>query len=114
MKVSNITRGVVLAQEALLADKLWQRVKGLLGKKTLLEGHGLVLKPCNSIHTYFMGFPIDVLFVDKANRVIKALPYLKPFRLTPLYSNAYLTIELPMGVIQGSGTSEGDTLLLEE
>ena len=114
MKVSNISRGVVLAQEALLADKLWQRVKGLLGEKILLQGHGLVLRPCNSIHTCFMGFPIDVLFVDKANHVIKALSYLKPFRLTLLYFNAYLAIELPVGVIQASGTSEGDTLLLEE
>jgi len=114
MKINNATKGVVLAKEAIMADKLWSRVKGLLGEKTLMPGCGLVLKPCNSIHTYFMLFPIDVLFVDKANRVIKALSGLKPYRLTPLYHNAYLTIELPAGLIQTSGTSEGDILQLEE
>ncbi len=103
-----------MAQEATLADRLWQRVKGLLGKKVLRPGCGLVLKPCNSIHTYFMRFPIDVLFVDKANRVIKTLPGLKPYRLTALYFNAYFVIELPVGLIKASGTSEGDILRLEE
>jgi len=97
-----------------MADKPWQRVKGLLGEKKLMPGYGLVLKPCNSIHTFFMLFPIDVLFVDKTNRVIKALAGLKPFRLTPLYFNARFVVELPAGLIQASGTSEGDVLRLEE
>jgi hypothetical protein len=113
MKINNVTKGVTLAQNAIMADKLWQRIKGLLGKKELAPGHGLVLKPCNSVHTFFMFFSIDVLFVDKANRVIKALPNLKPFRLTFLYFNASIAVELPAGLIQASGTSEGDILQLE-
>ena len=114
MKINNATRGIVLAQEAIIADKLWMRVKGLLGKKALAKGCGLVLKPCNSIHTFFMLFSIDVLFVDRVGRVVKALSNLKPFCLTSIYFNAYLAVELPAGLIQASGTTEGDILRLEE
>jgi len=103
-----------LAQDAIVADNLWQRVKGLLGKKELAAGCGLVLKPCNAIHSYFMSFSIDVLFLNKAGRVVKALPDFKPFRLTPLYFNTCIAVELPAGVIKASGTSEGDVLSLEE
>lgn len=103
-----------MAQEARLADRLWPRVKGLLGSNALPPGHGLVLKPCNSIHTYFMRFPIDVLFVDRSNRVIRAIAELKPNRLTPLYFNACLVVELPAGLIKASSTTEGDILQLDE
>jgi len=114
MKIHNTTKGILLAQDAFLADRLWCRVKGLLGKTGLPSGSGLVLKPCNSIHTFFMRFPIDVIFVDRNSRVVKTLPGLKPFHLTPIYFNAYLTIELPAGLIQASATLEGDTLRIEE
>lgn len=73
-----------------------------------------MIKPCNSIHTWFMRFSIDVLFLDKAGRVIKALPDLRPFSLTPLYFNALLAVELPAGVLKLSGTGEGDMVSLEE
>ena len=113
MRINNTTKKCILAQEAAVADKLWQRVSGLLGKKEVAPGGGLILKPCNSIHTCFMSFPIDALFVDKRGKVVKAFSGLKPFRLTPIYFNACLVIELPAGIIQSSGTSEGDTLTLE-
>ena len=114
MKINNTTKGVILAQQALIAVNPWQRMKGLLGENNLPSGGGLVIKPCNSIHTWLMRFSIDVLFLDKAGRVIKALPDLKPFSLTPLYFNALLAVELPAGVLKLSGTSEGDMVSLEE
>lgn len=91
----------------------FKRMKGLLGKKELKKGQALVLKPCNSIHTFFMRFPIDVLFVDKDNRVIEAISKVQPFRLTYIYFNAALAIELPTATIQSSSTSKGDSILLE-
>jgi len=114
MKINNTTRSVVLAQDAIVADKLWQRIKGLLGEKELPAGCGLVLKPCNAVHTCFMSFSIDLLFLNKAGRVVKALSDFKPFRLTPLYFNTCIAVELPAGVIKASGTLEGDVLSLEE
>jgi len=108
MKITNITRNAVLADKALVADSLLLRIKGLLGKKELKSGEALVIKPCNSIHTMFMQFNIDVLFVSKDNRVVKVISSLRPFRLTRTYFSAHLTIELPSGIIESSNTCTGD------
>lgn len=113
MKVINKTKNTVLAQDAIVADTVFKRMKGLLGRKDFRHGEALIIRPCNSIHTFFMHFPIDVLFVDKDNRVIKVLPSLKPFQLTNIYFRAAFTIELPAGTLESSLTQDGDTLLLE-
>jgi uncharacterized membrane protein (UPF0127 family) len=114
MKIINKTNNSVVAEEVIVASNFFKRMKGLLGKKELRPNQALVLKPCNSIHTFFMHFPIDVLFVDKNNRIIKAISCLKPFKLTPIYLNAAFAIELPFGTIQSFSIQIGDTLLLTE
>ncbi|KPK98541.1 MAG: hypothetical protein AMJ95_03955 [Omnitrophica WOR_2 bacterium SM23_72] len=96
-----------------MAATLFKRAKGLLGTKDFRSGEALVITSCNSIHTFFMRFPIDVLFVDKACKVIKAIHYLRPFRITPLYFKADFTLELPVGTIESSSTTEGDILSLD-
>lgn len=113
MRITNKTNNSVIAEDAILANTSWKRMKGLLGKKEFGKGCALILEPCNSIHTLFMRFPIDVLFVDKNNKVIKAISCIKPFRLTYVYFNAARAIELPAGTIQMSSVYEGDTLLLQ-
>jgi uncharacterized membrane protein (UPF0127 family) len=113
MRITNSTKNTILAKKAVIADTLFTRAKGLLGRSALEEGSALILKPCNSVHTFFMRFAIDVLFVDNKNRVIKTLSNLKPFRFSPLYYNAALVIELPTGTIQESATSTGDILTFE-
>lgn len=110
MKISNCTKNTILAEEAVLAAGIFKRLKGLLGKKTFEPGQAIILKPCNSIHTFFMRFPIDVLFVDKDNQVIKALSSLAPFSFSPIYIRAKLAIELPAGTILSTLTQEGDIL----
>ena len=110
MRIVNKTKNTILAEEVILADAAFKRIKGLLGKKELKIGKALVLKPCSSVHTFFMRFPIDVLFVDKDNRIIKIIPSLKPFRLTGVYFHAAFAIELPAGTIQSTLTYKGDTL----
>ncbi len=97
-----------------MADTLFKRAKGLLGTKEFRPGEALVITSCNSIHTFFMRFAIDVLFVDKAYKVIKAIPSLRPFRITPPYFKADFTLELPAGTIASTSTTEGDTLSLSE
>ena len=113
MKIINKTRNIVLAEEGSIADCVFSRMKGLLGKKELNKGEALVIKPCNSIHTFFMRFPIDVLFVGKDSRVVKAISCLKPFCLSAIYLNASFTIELPSGTIQSSSTQAGDQISLQ-
>lgn len=99
-----------MAEDVIIADSLFRRMKGLLGRKSLDKKEAIVLRPCNSVHTFFMRFPIDVLFIDGKNKVVKCLPCLKPFRFSRVYWRAYLAVELSCGVIQSTATQEGDSL----
>lgn len=65
MKLLNKTKNILICENLVVAKSLLQRMRGLLGKKGLASSEGLWLKPCNSIHTWFMNFKIDVIFVDK-------------------------------------------------
>ena len=112
MKIINVTKNSILAEEVIVAETPLKRIKGLLGKKEFNRGEAIILKPCNSIHTFFMHFPIDVLFVDKQNQVIKAIPLLSPCRLTRIYFNASFAIELPCGTLESTFTSTGDIIII--
>lgn len=113
MKIINKTSSAVLAEDVVVADTPFKRMKGLLWRKEFSKGQALILEPCNSIHTFFMRFAIDVLFVDKDNRVVKVVSNIRPFRLSGIYFNAAFAIELPNGTILSTSTKENDTLLLE-
>lgn len=110
MKIINKTKNTLLAEVAILADTFFKRMVGLLGRKEFKQGEALVLKPCNSIHTFFMRFAIDVIFVDEQNKIIEAISHLKPFRLTRIYWLSLLAIELPAGMIKSSNTQKNDLL----
>lgn len=113
MKIINKTKNIVIAAEACVADSFYKRLKGLLGCRGLKTHSALIIKPCNSVHTFFMKFPIDVLFLDKNNKVIKLKQSLKPFRISPLYFNARVVIELPAGTAKATNTCEEDLITLE-
>jgi hypothetical protein len=112
MKITNKTKGTTLADNAYLAADLFSRLKGLLGRKCLREGEALIIRPSNSIHTFFMRFAIDVLFVDRQNKIIAALKDILPWRVSPVYWNAYYVVELSRGVIEKTGTSAQDEIIL--
>lgn len=92
---------------------MMKRMVGLLGRAGLDEGEGLWIVPCNSIHTWFMRFPIDAVFVDKQGRVLRIYERLKPWRLTRIVRGAKAVLELPAGRVAQVGVSEGDELVLE-
>ncbi|MBS2021253.1 MAG: DUF192 domain-containing protein [Deltaproteobacteria bacterium] len=112
-RLVNVTRGQTIAASIELAITPRQRMKGLLGRKGLDAGSGLVIDPCTSIHMFFMKFPIDVLFVDSGGTVVRAIEHLKPWRLTRFYPSARWCAELPIGALAQSGTREGDAVKLE-
>ena len=99
-----------LATNVKVADNLFTRMKGLLGKKELPTGDALWIKPCFSVHTFFMKFPIDVLFLNKQNQVIAAISNLTPNRLSRLYPQSCSVLELPIGTIDASNTAIGDKI----
>lgn len=109
-RILNLTRNSVLAEKAVIADNFFSRLQGLLGKDGLVPGEGLILKPCDSIHTFFMRFVIDAAFVDKNNRVVRLYHSLKPWRLSGVFPRAAFCIELPARTLQFSFTQEGDKI----
>ncbi len=110
MKILNESRGTVLADEAEVADSFWRRLKGLMGRSHLPAGSGLVIEPNNSVHTFWMRFPIDVVFVDRAGRVVGLVPNLLPNYPFAGARRARRTIELPAGTIAASATQLGDQI----
>jgi hypothetical protein len=106
----NTTRSRVLAERTERAITSQERMKGLLGRERLPPGHALLISPCNSIHMFFMRFAIDVLFLDKDGRVVRAIPRLKPWRATRVYLSARSALELWVGAIEQTGTKVGDVI----
>ena len=102
VQVVNTTTGETLAQQAIVADTLWARLIGLQGRRALRPGEGLVLIPNNSIHMFFMRFPIDALFVDKAGRVTRIGRACRPWTIGPIAPGALYCVELPAGAAQGA------------
>ena len=113
VRVENLTREQTLVSEGRVADGEWTRLRGLIGHDPLEPGQGLLIVPCSSIHTHFMSFPIDVLFVDKTQKVVGINERLKPWRFCRLFRNVRFVIELPAGTIEQTGTKPGDQLQVQ-
>lgn len=109
LQVLNLNRGTVLATSLEVANTGPKRNKGLLGRKGLAPGEGLWIIPCESVHTFFMQFPIDLVYLDRANRVKKIRNSVPPWRLSACLS-AHSILELPSGAIRESQTQAGDVL----
>jgi hypothetical protein len=113
VRVVNRTKGTLVAERADVAATFFTRLRGLLGRSSLDQGSGLVLRPTNSIHSFFMKFPIDVLFLDRSARVLHVMGDMRPNRISPLVRHAHTVVELPVGAIAASRTATGDQLRLE-
>jgi uncharacterized protein len=86
--------GEVLLERCVYSPSLFFRLKGLLGYFSLPPQEGLWLKPCNGIHMFFMKFPIDAVFLDRQNRIIKIAGNARPWRVIPFVGNAYSVVEM--------------------
>lgn len=114
MKIINLTRNTILADKARIADSFLARLIGLLNSSGLDQGQALVLSPSNSIHSFFMRFTFDAIFLNRDQQVIALIPGFKPFRISRLYFKAISTIELPAGAILASKTQIKDKIELQE
>jgi len=112
-RITNATRGRILGDDVREARSFGDRFVGLMGQRDLPFGRGLHILPCNSIHTFFMRIPIDVLFLDETRRIVKAIAALPPWRATSVYFKAKSVLELPAGTLAASETQEGDVLAFE-
>ena len=113
MRIFNTTKNKIVVERVIIADSFLSRMIGLLNHKTLSPTEALMITRCQSIHMFFMRFPIDAIFVGKNNRVVGLVYNIKPFQLSPIFLKAIFVIEVAAGVILKSKTAIGDTLALE-
>jgi uncharacterized membrane protein (UPF0127 family) len=113
VRVRNVARGTVLAERCRVARSMRDRTVGLLGTSTLGTGQGLWIERSPSIHMFFMRYPIDAVFVDADDRVVRVVERLRPWRIVAWVRGARDCIELPAGSIRGTGTVAGDPLMRE-
>ena len=113
-RIVNVSKGTTVAAHARKAKSFWARLVGLMGRRGLEEGEGLLLSPCSSVQTLFMRFPIDVIFVDREAKVVKVAPALGPFRLVLGGRGARDALEVAAGTAARSDTAVGDRLVVED
>ncbi|HWR44651.1 DUF192 domain-containing protein [Sporomusa sp.] len=113
MRIINTTRQQILGEHIKVAASFFTRMIGLLATPKLQEGAGLLIKPCSSVHTFGMRYPIDVIFVDSSHAVVKVVAGLKPCCLAISLGASYV-IELPEGTAAAALTQIGDKLELIE
>ncbi len=99
LKVRHKESGVVLAERVEMANSLHTRVLGLMFRRELAGIDGLLIQPCNSIHTCFMRFSIDVIFLSANGEIIKILRSMKPWRFSWMYLRAVKALELKAGTV---------------
>jgi uncharacterized protein len=107
----HVRTGETLATHLEVAFDSKARRTGLLGRDSLPAGTGMVIAPCSSVHTFFMRFPIDIVFVTRDGRVAKVRRHVRPWRIAAALT-AFAVIELPAGSLDSSAIARGDSLAI--
>lgn len=109
-KLYHNATGHCLAERLEIANTFWTRLRGLMLRRGLAAGDALWIRPCNGVHTFWMRFAIDVVFLDREMRIIKLVENMRPFRVTTPKRDARSVIELPALTIARTGLRLGDQL----
>jgi len=113
-KVTNAETGIVIAARVRVADTPQSRSIGLLNRASLDPDEALLITQCSSIHTFFMKFPIDVLYLDREYRVVRVVSNLVPSRLSFCLLKASQVLELKAGALASKGKLAGSLLKFEK
>ena len=114
VRIDNLTRGSTVAERCRVASSIVQRIFGLHLLPRLKAGEGLLLPGATTIDTTFMGYAIDLVFLDRSLRVTRTIPSLPPWRIVLRTDGGRDCLELPAGVAENSGTRVGDQLAITE
>ena len=111
----NQTRQLYLATNLAVADTHWSRLRGLLGtaERDFRNGGGLWIRPCRGVHTLAMRFPIDVVYLDCAGKVVHVEHNLQPWRFSPIRMQSASVLELPSHTAARTGTALGDSIEIQ-
>ena len=110
VRITNTTRGTVLAERCRVASSWTERMVGLLRSPQPPRAEGLLIERTSSIHMWFMRYPLDVVFFDSTGRVTKTVAGLRPWRVVLWAPGSRDCVELGVGSIAASGTAPGDVL----
>lgn len=110
----NVSRQTVVASHVNIADGYLSRLKGLMGSAGIAPDTGLWIVPCNDIHSCFMRFRFDAIFLNKQLEVLHLVEGMKPWRISRFVKGGHGVLELAEGVIHQTGTQLGDQLAWEE
>ena len=113
IRVTNVTRDRLLVTDGQVADGSLTRLRGLIGRRSLEPGQGLLIVPCHSIHMFFMAFPIDVLYVSAELEVIGIDHAIRPWRIGKPRPRSRFVVETPAGTTKATETQTGDRLRLD-
>jgi uncharacterized membrane protein (UPF0127 family) len=91
--------GTVLVEPVIYAETMAERMRGLLGRNSLPAGTGMLIRPCRSIHMWFMRFPIDAAFLDHELRVLKIARTLRPWQLAVAPAGTRCVLETAAGAL---------------
>ena len=111
--VRNLTRNTIMADRADVADSVVSRMRGLIGRRKLESGEGLIIAPCSGVHMFLMHIPLDVVFLNRHNQVVCAVSGLPTWTMLPWVRGAERAIELPVGTVHESRTAPGDLMSIE-
>ena len=110
MDIVNKTKSQSLVTNVIVPKTMRERMRGLLGRDSLETGSGMLFYNCGWVHTFFMRFEIDLVFISRDHRVVHTNSALKPNRFSKICLGASMTLELPAGVVAQTGTEVGDKL----
>lgn len=109
-KKINDEKAEMLIENLQIAESFFGRMQGLLGRKSLAADQALWIKPCNNIHTFFMKFTIDCVFINKTYKVEKVFSKVRPFQIRGPVWKAYSVIEFSEGFVEKWNIQPGDQL----
>lgn len=110
IKAYHRATGACLSEKIALANTFLTRLRGLMFRRRLAPEEGLWLRPCNGVHTFWMFFAIDVVFLDRDYRIVRLVENMRPFRITRPCLNARSVLELSAHTISRAGLKVGDQL----
>ena len=112
VRVLNAGTGRAVLEEAEVAEGAWARFRGLMGRKGLPAGRGLIIPGCHGIHTCFMRFAMDAVYLDGGGRIVRIVDAMKPWRLS-WCRGAKSVLEMTSGAAKAAGLKPGDVLAFQ-
>lgn len=111
MILIDASQEIIIAKEVRDATTFWQRLLGLLGKKDLSVEQGLIIEPCKIVHTFFMKFALDIIFLNQRDRVVNIIENMPPNRISPFINEAQVVVELKAGVSKNKEIRLGNKII---